>query len=158
MRRSTLVWLLLLFVVWWALAEPRGGWWWAAMVAMGVGFGLRLLLPPPRGDARLRPLAFLAFVPYFAWQSVQGGWDVSRRALSPSLPLDPRMVPFELSLPPGPPRVFLTNALSLLPGTFGADLRDDELVVHLLTGGPAAEARVRDLEARVGRVFGVKVS
>lgn len=153
-----MIWLVLLFVVWWALAEPRGGWWWAAMVAISVGVGLRLLLPPPRSDVRLRPLAFLAFVPYFAWQSIQGGWDVSRRALSPSLPLDPRMVPFALSLPPGPPRVFLTNALSLLPGTFGADLREDELVVHLLTGGPAAEARVRDLEARVGRIFGVTVS
>jgi multicomponent Na+:H+ antiporter subunit E len=158
MRASILTWLVLLFVVWWALAEPRGGWWRAAAAGVGIGLALRLLLPSATGDARVQPLAFLAFVPYFAWQSIQGGWDVSRRALSPSLPLDPQMVPFRLSLPPGAPRVFMTNALSLLPGTFGADLRDDELVVHLLTGGPAAETRVRDLEARVGRVFGVTVS
>ena len=78
---------------------------------------------------------------------------MSRRALTPAMPLNPTVLRHELSLPPGPARVFLTNALSLMPGTVGADLRGDALVVHLLVGASGSQDRVRELERRVARVF-----
>lgn len=145
-----------LTLVWWVLAGtltrglPAG--------LLGVAFGVWLYVSLDDRDERgggFRPLGLAGFLPYFAWRSVQGGWDVSRRALSPSMPLNPTLLHHELSLPPGPSRVFFTNALSLMPGTVGADLREDSLVVHLLVGGPGAEHRVRHLEAKVGRLFGV---
>jgi multicomponent Na+:H+ antiporter subunit E len=158
MRRSSLLWvILLLLLVWWILADPRPGAWMVGFVAALLGAGLHAALGGGRRSG-LQGRALLAFLPYFAWQSLKGGWDVSRRALSPSLPLDPDLLTLPLELPPGLPRVFLTNTLSLLPGTFGAELRGDELIVHLLVAGPEAEARIRELEGRIARVFGVSAS
>jgi len=154
MRRPSLFWILLLLAVWWVLADPRPGMWIAGLVALVVGVGLHLALGGRR-DAGVRIWGLASFIPYFLWQSVRGGWDVSRRALSPGPPLNPDLLTYPLSLPPGPSRVFMTNALSLLPGTFGADLGDDDLVVHLLVSGDDAEGRVRELEERVGHLFGV---
>jgi len=146
--------LVLLILVWWILADTLTGAWVAGLVAVGVGLGLhRLLGGGSAPGLRLRSLP--GFLPYFVWQSIRGGWDVSVRAMTPSLPLDPELVTHRLALPRGPSRIFLTNALSLLPGTFGADLRDDELVVHLLVGGREARARIGELEGRVARLFGV---
>lgn len=155
--RGVLLWVVLLGAMWWILAGPRADAWIAAVVAVGVGLWLRRFPGPGSG---LRPTVggSVAFVPYFAWQSIKGGWDVSRRALAPSPPLDPSFLTYELVLPEGAPRVFMTNALSLMPGTFGARLRGDELTVHLLVGGPDAEARVRELERKVARLFGVEAA
>jgi len=154
MRRSLSVWVPFLAFVWWVL-EPTPGAWVAGLLAVVVALVLRQQTGPARATG-LRPLAFLAFLPYFLAQSVLGGWDVARRALAPRLPLDPDLLRYRLSLPPGPSRVFLGNALSLLPGTFAADLEGDELTVHLLVAGPDAEARIRTLELRVGALFGAE--
>lgn len=153
MFRPSPIWLLLFFLVWWVLAEPRPGVWLAAAVAVAAGGVLHGVLgggDPARH--RVRPMGLLHFVPYFLWQSVKGGADVTRRALAPSLPLDPDLLEYRISLPPGAPRVFFTGALSLLPGTFSARVAEDRLTVHLLTA-EGAEARIRELEERVARLF-----
>jgi len=154
MWQSALRWVPFLAFVWWVL-EPTPGAWIAGLLAVGLGLVLRRQTGAAQTTA-LRPLAFLGFLPYFLAQSVLGGWDVARRALAPRLPLDPDLLRYRVSLPPGPPRVFLANALSLLPGTFAADFEGDELTVHLLVGGSDVEARIRDLEHRVGALFGVE--
>jgi len=150
--RGSLLAASILAAVWWSLTGAVVGGLTAGAFAVAVGLWLFVLFGGGRRGS-YRPLGLLAFLPYFAWQSVRGGWDVSRRALTPAMPLEPTVLRHELSLPPGPARVFLTNALSLMPGTVGADLRGDALVVHLLVGAPGSETRVRKLEERVGRVF-----
>lgn len=152
--RAFLPWLLLFLLLWASLAEPRPGRWVAGLAAVAAG-GLLLRFLGGGGRVRVRPGGLGAFVPYFARQSFLGGLDVARRALSPGLPLTPGLLAHRVSLPPGLPRVFFANALSLLPGTLSARLRDDRLTVHLLVHGPEAEERVRELESRVARVFGV---
>jgi multicomponent Na+:H+ antiporter subunit E len=157
MLRTGLSWLAFLFILWLILADPRPGAWAVGLLAAGLGVVLRLRLHPDT-EPGPRLLGFATFLPYFLWQSVRGGWDVSRRALTPGLPLDPDLLSFPLSLPPGPSRVFMTNSLSLLPGTFGAELKDQTLTVHLLVSGAEAEARVEELEERVARLFGLELS
>lgn len=151
MVRDLLPWAGFLAAVWWIL-EPEPDAWAAGIVAVAAGLLLRLYA------GRIRPIGIRAldvagFVPYFLAQSILGGWDVSRRALDPALPLAPRVMTYRSSLRSEPARVFLSNALSLLPGTFAADLQDDVLTVHLLSGGVEGEARVRALEERVARLF-----
>ncbi|MEX2466614.1 MAG: Na+/H+ antiporter subunit E [Gemmatimonadota bacterium] len=148
---SVLSWIAFLTLVWWIL-EPVGGSWAAGMVAVAVGVGLRLYMGRFE-RVGLRPARLPRFGVYFLRQSVLGGWDVSRRALAPALPLAPDLMTRRLALPSKSARVFLCNALSLLPGTFAADLDGDELVVHVLVGGPGAESRLRELEARVTKLF-----
>jgi len=150
--RKILIPASILLSIWWGLTGTLSRAWIAGGVAVGIGVGLHLFLTGER-TLGLRPAALLSFLPYYARQSLEGGWDVSRRALGREMRLHPTLLHHELSLPPGPSRIVFTNALSLLPGTVGADLRDDTLVVHLLVGGSRSEARVRELEERVGRLF-----
>ncbi|MEX2470974.1 MAG: Na+/H+ antiporter subunit E [Gemmatimonadota bacterium] len=140
-----------LALVWWIL-EPVPGSWMAGVVAVATGVGLRLYASR-MSPVGIRPLRLARFGLYFAGQSVLGGWDVSRRALSPALPISPGVMTHQLSLPSSSARVFMSNALSLLPGTFAADLRDDVLTVHLLVGGERSESRVVELERRVDALF-----
>jgi multicomponent Na+:H+ antiporter subunit E len=140
--------------IWWMLAGSLAASWIPGLLAAGAATILYLRLGGGR-DEGIRLTGLFSFVPYFLWQSARGGWDVSRRALSPGMPLAPELLRHDLTLPRGSPRVFLTNALSLMPGTFGADLEADVLVVHLLVGGARSEDRVLELERRVANLFGV---
>lgn len=151
MIRGVWAWVAFLALVWWIL-EPVPGSWMAGVVAVAAGVGLRLYASR-MSPVGVRPLRLARFGLYFVGQSVLGGWDVSRRALSPTLPISPRVMTHRLSLPSSPARVFMSNALSLLPGTFAADLRDDVLTVHLLVGGERSESRVVELERRVNALF-----
>ena len=63
---------------------------------------------------RVEPIPFAG---YFLRESLRGGWDVARRALSPALPMSPALVRFLLRLPPGSARWLFCNTISLLPGT-----------------------------------------
>lgn len=151
MVRGVIAWAFWLGLVWFIL-EPVPGSWPVGVLAVAVGVGLRLYMG--RFDrSGLQAFRLARFSLYFLRASVLGGWDVSRRALTPSLPLSPDVLTYHLSLPSSAARVFLSNALSLLPGTFAADLQGDRLVVHLLAGGPEATLRVRDLEERVADLF-----
>lgn len=91
------------------------------------------------------------FIPYFLLQSVRGGSDVARRAFSPALPLDPRIIDFPLNLPPGTPQIFFLNSVSLLPGTLSADLCGTTLKVHVLDH--KVDPQLDHLETRVARLF-----
>jgi multicomponent Na+:H+ antiporter subunit E len=151
MVRGVLAWVALSGLVWWIL-EPVPGSWPVGVLAVAAGVGLRLYMG--RFDrSGLRASRLARFGVYFLRESVVGGWDVSRRALTPALPLSPDVLTHHLALPSSAARVFMSNALSLLPGTFAADLDGDKLVVHLLVGGPESASRVSELEARVADLF-----
>jgi multicomponent Na+:H+ antiporter subunit E len=102
-----------------------------------------------------RPLALVRFAGWFLVQSVRGGVDVARRALSPSLPIEPELLELTTRLPPGAARVLLADVTSLLPGTLSVDLDGDRVLVHALSGGPAVTADFRVLEARVAELLGL---
>jgi multicomponent Na+:H+ antiporter subunit E len=97
----------------------------------------------------------LRFVALFLRESVRGGVDVARRAFHPDLPLRPALVRFETRLPTGPAEVALINAVSLLPGTLGAELRGRELTLHVLDSAAPVEAETRALEEAIAAVFRV---
>lgn len=124
------------------------------IVAASVGSSLWLWSP---GRSGLRWMRIIWFAPYFVRQSVLGGWDVARRALAPSLPVTPGFVDLPLRLQSFEARVVLTWIVSLLPGTASVRLTDDRLLVHALDTGSPNEARLTELERRVGRIFGEDV-
>jgi len=148
------VWVPPLALVWWSVTEGRTGSW-------GVGAPVVLLaagvaawaMPRPRPRRWPSPVALAGFAGWFLWQSVRGGLDVARRALSPSMPLAPGFVELRTTLPEGAGRVLLADVVSLLPGTVTVDVVDDVLLLHGLEVGPAFEAEFRALEARVARLL-----
>ncbi len=147
-------WVLLFALVCWILFDLRPGAGLAGGLALLTAVALHLGLGGASG-VRVSPLGAARFLPYFLVQSARGGLDVSRRALAPSLPLSPRMIRYSVRLPAGPPRVFFVGVISLLPGTFSAELHDDELTVHLLATDVASRETLHTMERKVGEIFGL---
>jgi multicomponent Na+:H+ antiporter subunit E len=73
------------------------------------------LLPP--GPARVRMTALLSLIPRFLWKSVVAGWDVTRRALDPDLPLRTGFVAYPARFRSRLVRNAFASYTSLLPGT-----------------------------------------
>lgn len=141
--------------LWVLLSRGDASSWIVGVPAIAAATAVSLcLLPASTWTVRWRGVA--RFVPYFVWHSLRGGFDVARRALHPQLPLSPILVEYTLRLPPGPARVFLACTNSLLPGTLSAELHDERLVVHALSGSrDAVRSAVHELEARVADLFAV---
>jgi multicomponent Na+:H+ antiporter subunit E len=100
----------------------------------------------------------LNFSGFFLRESVRGGWDVARRAISPGLALSPAIVCHSFHLPPGPSRLFFCSAISLLPGTAVVAIADSNICVHVLDDSISVEEELRELERRVGALFGFELT
>jgi multicomponent Na+:H+ antiporter subunit E len=145
---------LVLMVVWLALSGLRGWWLGLAFAALGALARARMAVADPYPWRPLRPLRLLAFFGYFLRASLLGGLDVARRALDPALPIEPHFLRHPLRVPHGPPRTLMLSVVSLLPGTLGADIEGDELLVHALSADSAAG--VLDLEHRIALLFSME--
>ncbi|TVR66463.1 MAG: cation transporter [Gemmatimonadales bacterium] len=159
MSLRPILWILAFATLWVALVGPTLDGWYAALIGVGGAVGIMAALQRNASPDRpiLRPLAVLRSLPYAASQAIGGGIDVARRAFSPSLPVAPEMIRYRLRLPPGPARILFVNITSLLPGTFSAQLEDDEVTVHLLADTGDTEERLRELERRVAMSFGLSL-
>lgn len=155
-RRTWLAaWLLRaagLFVLWSVLiglkpADAAVG----ALVALAAA-RLSLHLLPARALS-MRPLALLALIPHFLWQSVVAGVDVARRAFARHMPLRPGFVLYRARLPRGVQRNAFTAYTSLLPGTVPCGDTDEGIVYHCLdVDGPVMEELARE-EQRIAALF-----
>ena len=143
----------LLALLWWLLEEgglraPSL----AAAVVCGAA-GVSLVLQPP-ARLRWRPLRLPRLVLHMLLMSLVGGWDVARRALTPSLPVQPGLSSYTLELRAGFPAVLYTWLVSLTPGTASVALEGSTLVVHALDVHMNVEEKLRDLEMHVAALFG----
>lgn len=137
--------------VWWILVEGNRASWYIGAPAV--------LLSATASAALLSPVSFrwyelVRFVPYFLIRSLLGGVDVAWRALHPGMPIDPHLVKYPIKLPPGLPRAFLANSVSLLPGTLTARIGSKSLDVHVLSRRKGIMSELERLEQRVGALFG----
>jgi len=111
------------------------------------------LLPPSGGRLRYAVLARLAL--RFGQESIIGGVDVARRALSVRLPLRPGFVVYPVRLPPGPACNVFSALTSALPGTLpsGVDNRG-ALIYHCLDVGQPVAAQLAIDEELLIRALG----
>lgn len=143
--------------LWWVIAEGD-----VAALAVGASAALAAALislalhPDPLPV--VRPLGLARFTGFFLVHSVRGGIDVAVRALRPSMPIDPRIITYDLRLPGNTARVIFTNTLSLLPGTLSAKLGRDSLEVHVLDCAGDVTAEIARVEDRVAALFGVHLA
>ena len=114
---------------------------------------LSLRLSPP-GARSLSPTWLAGFVAFFLWHSLQGGAQVAALALRPRARPQPEVFEVPLALPPGAPRVLMTTAIGLLPGTLGICLEGDRLRLHVLDRRLPAAAEAEALQGRIARLFG----
>jgi multicomponent Na+:H+ antiporter subunit E len=150
MIRAFFVRMLLLLALWWLLSEASVDALWIGVptVALAALPGLR-----SRSVVAPRLLQLLRFGPAFIGRSLLAGVDVAARALRPDMGLHPALLEFRTDLPPGTPRVFFANLVSLLPGTLSADIEDCRLQIHVLDDRAPSEPTLRQLEGVVARLF-----
>jgi len=143
-----------LALLWWALSEGVWDHWQLPALTIAVATISSFRLWPP-GAWRWHAGELVRFLPYFLWQSLRGGLDVSLRALRPSLPVHPGLIEYPLRLTDPAARVFFAWVVSLLPGTATVGLTTDHAIIHALDTKtlPITES-LRDLEQRVAAMFG----
>ena len=145
---------VLFALLWWILTDGAINSW---LVGVPV-----VLLAVLASEALLSGVSWslpgmVRFVPFFLWHSLYGGVDVARRALHPRLPISPELFDYRWRLPPGLPRVFMANAVSLLPGTLSAELDEEHLRVHVLDQTGAFASGLALIEVRVAQLFGLSL-
>jgi multicomponent Na+:H+ antiporter subunit E len=149
--RAILVRGIAYFVVWMIMADGQ-----LADVAPGLVVAALatwvslVLLPLDPGFAQVRPLAVLRLALRFVWGSIVAGFDIARRAFSPSLPLAPGYVTYPVALPPGTTRNLFTSVTSLMPGTLPTGTGEsDGVIYHCLD---VDQPVIRDLEQEEARL------
>jgi len=149
--------ILLLAGLWIGLNGADGSSWivGAPIVVLAAAVSLALA---PAASWRIAPAGVLPFVLFFLRQSLAGGADVARRAIGPSVRLDPDLIEFPLRLPSEVSRTFFCGVVSLLPGTCVIELRDGSILLHALDRTAGVEAGLGALEGRVAALFGVRLS
>jgi len=84
-------------------------------------------------DIRFTPKAFLytfLYLAVFLKELVKSNFDVARRVLSPSLPINPGIVEVKTRLKSRMGRLILADSITLTPGTFTVDIQEDMLYIH----------------------------
>lgn len=145
---------VLFALMWWILTDGAMDSWLVGVPVVLFATLVSVVLLPPFFWSLT---GIIRFVPFFLWRSLYGGVDVARRALHPQLPISPAMVDYRWRLPPGLPRVFMANTVSLLPGTLSAELNEEHLRVHVLDQTGAFVSELTIIEGRVARLFGVNL-
>ena len=61
---------------------------------------------------------------------LKANFDVARRVIAPSLPINPGIVTFKTKLKSDYAQMVLANSITLTPGTLSIDIIDDTFYVH----------------------------
>jgi multicomponent Na+:H+ antiporter subunit E len=133
------------------LAEGRSDAWGLALCGVAASAMVSLRLLPPAGPVSLWGVA--GFAIFFIRQSISGGLQVAWMALRPRMTLAPTVLEMPLALPAGAPRVLMTAAVGLMPGTLGVHLDGDTLRLHVLDERLPAAAEAQALQARIAGIF-----
>ncbi len=84
-------------------------------------------------NLKMNPKAILysfLFLITFIGELIKANIDVALRVISPKLPIKPGVVEVKTKLQSKIARVVLANSITLTPGTFTLELKDDSLFIH----------------------------
>lgn len=85
------------------------------------------------GNIRLSPKAFVFSIIYvfvFLRELSKSTWDVAKRVLSPSLPINPGIVKVKTKLKSPLGRLVLANSITLTPGTMTVETDGEFFYIH----------------------------
>ncbi|MGC9363524.1 MAG: Na+/H+ antiporter subunit E [Fidelibacterota bacterium] len=132
--RNFLYLFFLLFIIWMVLTNTLQ----SAELITGIAISLVLALVlnqnyqklglPPIGIKRIA--YFVMFLLVLLKEIVKANFDVAYRVLHPKMPINPGIVIIKTGLKQDIAKMLLANSITLTPGTFTLDIRDDELLIH----------------------------
>jgi multicomponent Na+:H+ antiporter subunit E len=101
-------------------------------VLTGLIFGDLFLHEPALVFQLKRWFWALLFIPVFLWEMIKANFDVAYRVIHPMMPIKPGIVKVKTKIRSEMGRVFLANSITLTPGTFTIDMKDDVLYIHCI--------------------------
>lgn len=130
------------------------------LLSLGLASCLGVAWLKARADRRDRePVPFalhigrlVGYLLWLSWEIVKSNLDVSRRILSPSLPIAPAVRWLPASQRSELTRVMYADSITLTPGTLSIDLTGDAVEVHALNEGSLDELERGEMDARVSRL------
>ncbi len=72
----------------------------------------------------------LLYILVFIRELFKANFDVARRVISPSLPINPGIIKFKSNLKSDYAKMVLANSITLTPGTLTIDIIDDTFYIH----------------------------
>ncbi len=94
------------------------------------------------------------FFTLLLWEIACANLDVFKRVMSPSLPIDPRIVSFDSYLESDNAKSVLAGAINLTPGTVTLEIDGSRFYVHCLAEAHDADLAEGKLERMVAWLFG----
>lgn len=86
------------------------------------------------GLANLSPkkviCGIIYFFPYLIWQMIKANIDVAYRVIHPKRPIKPGIVKVKTKMKSNLAKTIVANSITLTPGTFTLDVKDDEMYIH----------------------------
>ena len=130
------------------------------LLSLGVASGLAVAWLKARADRDDREPVYFAlrvgrlpgYLLWLSWEIFKSNIDVSRRILSPGLPIAPAVRWLPASQRSELTRVTYANSITLTPGTLSIDLTDDAVEVHALNEGSLDALELGEMESRAGRL------
>lgn len=90
--------------------------------------------------------SFFVFILVFLFELIKSNFDVAKRVLSPSLPINPGIISVKTKLTDPVARMLLANAITLTPGTFTIEMEGDTFFIHWIDAGiPDADQKSKDI-------------
>jgi multicomponent Na+:H+ antiporter subunit E len=75
----------------------------------------------------------ILYLPWLMLEIFKANVDVARIILSPSLPINPRMIRVKAGQQTDMGKVIYANSITLTPGTVSVDVEGDTILIHALT-------------------------
>lgn len=122
------LWLLLTWNVSWQSLAAGG----VAALMVGLVFGNMAVTSPIKAVNPKRWFWLLVYIPVFTWEMAKANFDVAYRVLHPKMPIHPGIVKVKTRLKSPLGIAFLANSITLTPGTFTIDLKDEFLYIHCI--------------------------
>ena len=129
-----------------------------ASIVVGLLFGNLFMEKPSKIFQIKRWFWFLVYIPVFLWEMAKANFDVAYRVVHPKRPIDPGIIKVKTKLKSEMGKVFLANSITLTPGTFTVDLKDEYLYIHCIKVkftdvDKATEDIVRRFEPLLSKIF-----
>ncbi len=99
-------------------------------------------------------IRFIKYIPWLLYQIVLSNIHVASLVLSPTMPIDPKIIRYKTKLKTDIALVAFANSITLTPGTITADISDGEYIVHALSKKVADDLMTGEMEDKVAHIFG----
>lgn len=101
-------------------------------VTVGLIFGNLLIINTHKIFQIKRWFWFFVYIPFFIWEMAKANFDVAYRVIHPKMPINPGIVKVKTKIKSDFGKVILANSITLTPGTFTVDIKDEFLYIHCI--------------------------